>query len=102
MAQDGQGGVLYVVGDEIVTLFQGRESFGYSHKIDGGARAGAERKGGPVAAAANNLDDVAKELTLNFHLLQFSARLGENLGIQGADLDGSEIARIESLVMVGE
>ena len=53
MAKNGGRGSFDVVGDEKIAALHSGESARDSEKPDGGARARAERKRGPIARAAH-------------------------------------------------
>ena len=65
MAKAGQRGLLDVVGnEEVAAVFRGI-GFGDDEEIGGGARAGAEGDGGPLAGAADDGEEVVEECWLD-------------------------------------
>ncbi len=91
-----------VVRDKEIAALHRRERAGHGEEGDGGARACAEGNRGPIARAANDVDEVGAQSGFDAKRIHFFARGVEHAGGDGLKRDLIEVARIESLFATQE
>lgn len=90
VAEDGEDGALDVVGNEVGAVFQRGDSLGDAHEAEGSAGAGAEGECGPLAGAADEVEDVVEQLGLDADGADLSPG-----GEEQVESEGLEVGSVE-------
>ncbi len=95
----GRHGALHVVGNHVVAVFKGREGLRDTQQADGGARACAQRQHGPLARAADEIENVAVKIAFDANGANLIARSSEKLGGERLNLRVLEQVCAAAVVM---
>ena len=89
MPQHRRRHALHVVGQQVIAAVARGGGLGELHQMNRGARAGAQRQGGPLAAAPRDRRDVADERRLDADARRFLPRGEQLLRSNDVRLDGA-------------